>query len=200
MPEQEGERQGACHRKTNETDVHVELILDGGGDGTIRTGVGFLDHMLTHVSKHGRINLAVSAAGDLHVDEHHTVEDVGIALGQALDEALADRSGIERYGWAVVPMDEALVLCSIDISGRGMCVYDADVTAERVGSMATEMVPEFFRAVAMHARMTVHIRKLSGSNAHHVVEAAFKAFGRALAAAAARRPGTSGIPSTKGVL
>jgi len=200
MPQQEPERRGACRRNTNETQVHVELCLDGTGKSTVQTGIGFLDHMLTHVSKHGRIDLALSATGDLHVDDHHTVEDVGIALGQALDEALGDRAGIERYGWAVLPMDEALVLCAVDISGRGMCVYDAAVAAERVGGMATEMAPEFFRAVAMNAHMTVHIRKICGFNAHHVLEAAFKAFGRALAAAVARRPGATDIPSTKGVL
>lgn len=200
MPQQEGQRLAACHRKTNETEVHVEVRLDSDGAGSIQTGVGFFDHMLTHVCKHGRMDLVVSATGDLHVDEHHTVEDVGIALGQALDKALGDRSGIERYGWSLVPMDEALVLCAVDISGRGMCVYEADVAAERVGGMATEMAPEFFRAVAMNARITLHIRKLCGSNAHHILEAAFKAFGRALGAAAALRPGSPGIPSTKGVL
>jgi imidazoleglycerol-phosphate dehydratase len=187
-------------RRTNETDIRIALNLDGAGASTVETGIGFFDHMLTHVAKHGLLDLTLQARGDLHVDDHHTIEDVGILLGQAIDRALGDRSGIVRYGHAVVPMDEALVHCAIDISGRGMSVCDLIMPVERIGSFATEMVPEFFRAVASNARLTVHLRQDSGDNAHHIAEAAFKAFGRALAQAVERSGRVSGVPSTKGVL
>src|ERR1051325_6587587 len=194
------ERTAVIERKTKETNIRVEVDLDGAGESRIATGIGFFDHMLTHVAKHGLLNLTVEAKGDLEIDDHHTVEDVGIALGQALDRALGDRSGIVRYGQAIVPMDEALVLCALDISGRGLSVCEVDVRVERIGEFAAEMVPEFFRAVAHNAGITVHVRQLAGANGHHIVEAAFKAFGRALAQAIAQSERVKGVPSTKGVL
>ena len=187
-------------RKTNETDIEATLNLDGAGAGDIKTGVAFFDHMLNHVAKHSSIDLFVRADGDLEIDDHHTVEDVGIAIGKALGEALGDRAGITRYGDAMVPMDEALTLCAIDISGRGMSVVELDTKAEKVGDFSTEMAPEFFRALAHNAGITVHIRQLSGSNAHHILESAFKAFGRALANSISRTGRSDEIPSTKGVL
>jgi imidazoleglycerol-phosphate dehydratase len=193
-------RRGVVERKTKETEIRVEVDLDGSGASDIATGVGFFDHMLTHVGKHGLLDLTVTAKGDLHIDDHHTVEDVGIALGQALDKALGDRSGIVRYGHAYVPMDEALVLCALDISGRGLSVCSLSVPVERIGDFATETVPEFFRAVAHNAGITLHLHRLSGANGHHIVEAAFKAFGRALAQAVEKSDRVKGVPSTKGVL
>src|SRR2546429_4778842 len=193
-------RRATISRKTNETDIRVELSLDGSGTSTIQTGVGFFDHMLTHVAKHGLLDLTVTAAGDLHIDDHHTVEDVGIALGQALDEALGDRSGITRYGHAYVPMDEALVLCALDISGRGLSVCSLQVPAEKIGDFTAELAPEFFRAIAHNAGITLHIHRFAGANSHHVLEAAFQAFGRALSQAVSRSERVQGIPSTKGVI
>ncbi len=193
-------RTATVERKTNETDITVVINLDGVGEGDIRTGVAFFDHMLNHVAKHGHFDITIRADGDLEIDDHHTVEDVGIALGKAIDIALADRSGINRYGDAFVPMDEALALCAIDISGRGMSVVDLTMPSEKVGDFSTEMVPEFFRAVAHNAGLTVHVRQFSGSNAHHIIEAGFKAFGRALKLATARTGRTDEIPSTKGVI
>lgn len=194
------ERSGTIHRKTNETDIDVTVLLDGSGAAEIETGVGFLDHMLTHVARHSLLDLKVKASGDLHIDDHHTVEDVGIALGKALDEALGDRSGIERYGHAIVPMDEALVGCALDISGRGLSVCRLDVRSEKIGDFSTELVPEFFRALAHNAGITLHVDQLNGKNSHHIIEGAFKAFGRALRQAIARSERVHGIPSTKGVL
>jgi imidazoleglycerol-phosphate dehydratase len=193
-------RCGSIHRKTNETDIEVTVNLDGTGVSEISTGVGFFDHMLNHVARHGLLDLTVRATGDLHIDDHHTVEDVGIALGKALDQALGDRSGIERYGHAIVPMDEALAACALDISGRGLCVCGINTPAERIGDFSTEMVPEFFRAVAHNAGITLHVQLIHGSNSHHIVEGAFKAFGRALRQAVARSERVQGVPSTKGVL
>src|SRR5579871_3737629 len=193
-------RTATIRRKTNETDITLELALDGDGNGDIATGIGFFDHMLTHIARHGLMDLTVRATGDLHIDDHHTVEDVGIALGQALASALGDRSGITRVGSAIVPMDEALVLCAIDISGRGFLASDLAWTTPKLGDFTTELTPEFFRAVAMHAGWTIHLRQLAGANAHHIIEAGFKAFGRAAAQAVARDPRVKGIPSTKGVL
>lgn len=193
-------RTATVERKTNETDISVVINLDGVGEGDIRTGVAFFDHMLNHVAKHGHIDMTIRADGDLEIDDHHTVEDVGIALGKALDIALADRAGINRYGDAFVPMDEALALCAIDISGRGMNVVELIMPSEKVGDFSTEMVPEFFRAVAHNAGLTLHVRQFSGSNSHHIIEAAFKAFGRALKTAASRTGRTDEIPSTKGVI
>lgn len=194
------EREAVVERRTTETDIAVRLNLDGTGESEIHTGVGFFDHMLTHVARHGLLDLSVTAKGDLHIDDHHTVEDVGIAIGNALREALGDRTGIVRYGHAILPMDEALVLCALDISGRGLSVCDLAVPTERIGGFATEMVPEFFRAVAHNAGITLHVRQMAGTNGHHIVEAAFKAFGRALAEAAGRSERVTGIPSTKGAL
>ena len=193
-------RKALIERKTNETDIRLELDLDGSGSSTIETGVGFFDHMLTHVAKHGLFDLTVQAKGDLHVDDHHTVEDVGICLGKALDQALKDRAGITRYGHAYVPMDEALVLCALDISGRGLSVCSLGVASGRIGDFSTEMVPEFFRAAAHNAGITLHLHRLTGSNGHHIVEAAFKAFGRALSEAVTISERAKGVPSTKGVL
>lgn len=195
-----GGRTGTVQRKTNETDILVTIQLDGTGTADVVTGVGFFDHMLNHVARHSLIDLTVKAAGDLHIDDHHTVEDVGIALGKALDQALGDRAGIERYGHAIVPMDEALVGCALDISGRGLSVCRLRASSERVGDFAVEMVPEFFRAVAHNAGITMHVNQLAGENSHHIVEGAFKAFGRALRQAIAVSKRVKGVPSTKGVL
>lgn len=193
-------RRATIQRKTNETDIRIELDLDGDGGSDVATGVGFLDHMLTHIARHGLFNLTVRAHGDLHIDDHHTVEDVGIALGQAFAEALGDRAGIARVGNIAVPMDEALVFCAIDISGRGYLACDLTLPVAKLGDYTTEMTPEFFRAVAVHAGWTLHLRQIAGVNTHHVIEGAFKAFGRAAAQAVAIDPRVKGIPSTKGVL
>ncbi len=187
-------------RKTSETDITLDLAIDGNGASDIATGVGFFDHMLTHIAKHGLLNLTVKATGDLHIDDHHTVEDVGIVLGKALAEALGDRAGITRVGNVAVPMDEALVFCAIDISGRGFLACDLVCSTPKLGDFTTEMVPEFFRAVAVNAGWTVHLRQLAGTNSHHIVESAFKAFGRAMAEAVRVSPRVQGVPSTKGVL
>jgi imidazoleglycerol-phosphate dehydratase len=193
-------RIGKVERETNETDIRVEVYLDGSGASDISTGIGFFDHMLTHVAKHGLLDLTVKATGDLHIDDHHTVEDVGIAFGKALDQALGDRTGLIRYGHSIVPMDEALAGCALDISGRGMSVCSLAVPVEKIGDFATEMVPEFFRAVAHNAGITLHINRMAGSNGHHIIEAAFKAFGRALAEAITISDRVVGVPSTKGVI
>jgi imidazoleglycerol-phosphate dehydratase len=198
MPE--GERTAHVERKTSETEIRLDLVLDGAGSGRIGTGVGFFDHMLTHVARHGLFDLGVEARGDLQIDDHHTVEDIGIVLGKAFAEALGDRSGIARVGNIAVPMDEALVFCAIDISGRGFLAYDLKTPTPKLGDFTTELVPEFFRAVAVNAGWTVHISQWAGTNTHHIVEAAFKAFGRAAAQAVARDPRVTGIPSTKGIL
>jgi len=188
------------HRKTNETDISLSVDLDGSGSSDIATGVGFFDHMLTHISRHGLIDLNVRAKGDTHIDDHHTVEDVGIALGKALAIALGDRASINRVGNVAVPMDEALVFCAIDISGRGFLACDLEFPTPKLGDYTTEMTPEFFRAVAVNAGWTVHLRQLAGTNTHHIVESAFKAFGRAAAQAVEFNSRVVGIPSTKGVL
>jgi len=187
-------------RRTGETDVHVALGLDGTGTGTRKTGVGFLDHMLDLVARHGRLDLEVSASGDLQTGAHHTVEDVGICIGQALDEALGDRAGITRYGQATVPMDEARAACAIDISGRGLCVLEADLPPGAIGNFDHELAEEFFRALAANAKLTLHVVVQAGTNAHHVIEAMFKALARTLRAAVALDPTEQGIPSTKGTL
>ncbi len=193
-------RTAGIERKTNETDIRLTLALDGDGSSEVATGIGFFDHMLTHIARHGLLQLTVQATGDTHVDDHHTVEDVGIALGMALAQALGDRAGITRVGSAAVPMDEALVFCAVDISGRGFLACDLTLPTPKLGAFTTEMVPEFFRAVAVNAGWTLHLRQMAGANTHHIVEAAFKAFGRAAAQAVARDPRVQGIPSTKGVL
>jgi imidazoleglycerol-phosphate dehydratase len=193
-------RTSKIDRKTAETDVHVALALDGTGAGERETGVGFLDHMLDLLARHGRLDLTVHATGDLKTGAHHTVEDVGICLGKALDEALGDRSGITRYGDARVPMDESRAACAIDISGRGLLVFDASLPPGSIGTFDHELVEEFFRAFAMNANLTLHVIVETGTNAHHVIEAAFKATARALRAAVALDPGESRVPSTKGTL
>ncbi len=194
------DRTAEIQRKTRETDVRARLGLDGAGAHRIATGVGFLDHMLTHVAVHGFFDLEVEASGDLHVDAHHTVEDVGIALGQALDRALGDRAGIARYGQAVVPMDEALAQVVLDLSGRAHLSYDDGVGCGKVGELDAELIREFFEALARSASVTVHVRVLAGRNVHHKFEAVFKALGRALDAATRPEPRRAGVPSTKGTL
>ena len=194
-------RQAEISRKTGETDIRVELALDGTGKAKIDTGVGFLDHMLELTARHGRFDLAVFCKGDTRVDDHHSVEDIGIALGQALDKALGDRKGITRYGQMILPMDESLILSAVDLSGRGYLVYDLQIPTEKVGTFDTELTEEFFRALAHNARMTLHIRKLSGSNSHHIIEGAFKSVARSLRQAVRPDPDCpEEIPSTKGVL
>jgi imidazoleglycerol-phosphate dehydratase len=186
-------------RKTRETEVEVAVDLDG-GEVSASTGVGFLDHMIELLGQHGHLGLRVAAEGDLETGAHHTVEDVGIALGQALDAALDDRAGIRRYGYTAVPMDEALGMCAIDISGRPLCLFEADLPPVSIAGFDAELTEEFFRAVASHAKITLHLGTRYGSNAHHMIEACFKAFARALRQAAAIDPGEPGVPSTKGTL
>jgi len=192
-------RTAAKERKTQETEIRLELDLDG-GEAAISTGVGFLDHMLELLARHGRLGLRVEASGDLETGAHHTTEDVGIVLGQALDAALGDRAGIRRYGSALVPMDESLGECAIDISGRPYCAFDARLPATSIAGFDTELAEEFFRAVANSAKLTLHVWVRSGTNAHHMIEAAFKAFARALREAVEIDPGETGVPSTKGTL
>ena len=187
-------------RTTKETRVRLSLALDGSGRGARRTGVGFFDHMLDLLARHGRLDLGVEVDGDLATGSHHTVEDTGIVLGQALDRALGDRSGIARYGEATVPMDEALATCALDISGRPYCAFAAELPPGSIAGFDHEEAEEFFRAVAMAAKLTLHLRMHSGTNAHHVIEAAFKAFARALREAVALDPTETGVPSTKGLL
>jgi imidazoleglycerol-phosphate dehydratase len=193
-------RQTSIDRTTAETEIHLRLALDGSGAGERQTGVGFLDHMLDLLARHGHLELEVRAQGDLQTGAHHTVEDVGICLGQALDQVLGDRSGICRYADATVPMDEARALCAIDISGRGFLSLEAQLAPGAIGNFDHELVEEFFRAVAMNARMTVHLQIQAGNNAHHMIEALFKAFARALRQAVALDPAERGVPSTKGTL
>jgi imidazoleglycerol-phosphate dehydratase len=192
-------RTGEIERKTKETEVRLRLDLDG-GEARIATGVGFLDHMLELLARHGRLGLELEAKGDLATGAHHTTEDVGICIGQAIDQALGDRGGIRRYGFATVPMDEALAECAIDISGRPLTVWDADLPEVSIAGFDVELTEEFFRAVANNAKLTLHLRVRYGSNAHHEIEAAFKAFARALREAVSIDPGESGVPSTKGTL
>jgi imidazoleglycerol-phosphate dehydratase len=192
-------RAAKIERTTGETRVMVELDLDG-GEVQASTGVGFFDHMLDLLGRHGRLGLRVRAEGDLETGAHHTVEDVGIVLGQALDEALGDRARIRRYGHAEVPMDEALAACAIDISGRPLCVFRAELPPVTVAGFDAELTEEFFRAVAGSARLTAHIEVRYGANAHHMIEACFKAFARALRVAVSIDPEETGVPSTKGTL
>jgi imidazoleglycerol-phosphate dehydratase len=188
------------HRVTGETDVSLSLALDGVGAGERETGVGFFDHLLDAVARHGGFDLDVRAKGDLETGPHHTVEDIGLALGQALDESLGDRSGIARFGHAVVPMDEARAACAIDVSGRPYLAFAGEFPAERVEDFDTDLLEEFLRAVANTAKLTLHLEVEAGRNAHHMVEASFKAFARALRQAVAEDPRVSGVPSTKGLL
>jgi imidazoleglycerol-phosphate dehydratase len=192
-------RTAQISRKTSETSVELALDLDG-GEVSAASGVGFLDHMLELVGRHGRLGLRVEASGDLQTGAHHTVEDVGIALGQALDEALGDRAGIRRYGDTAVPMDEALGMCAIDISGRPLFLFEAELPPVSIAGFDSELTEEFFRAVASNAKITLHLAVPYGSNAHHMIEACFKAFARTLRDAVAIDPGEVGVPSTKGTL
>ena len=188
-------------RRTAETDIHLTLDLDGTGAGEIDTGCGFLNHMLTLFKKHGCFDLTVKCVGDTDVDDHHTVEDIGICLGSAFAEALGDMGGINRYGSAILPMDEALILSAVDISGRDTLVYALDVPTEKIGTFDTELVKEFWLGFVRKANVTLHIRQLSGENSHHIVEGAFKSVARSLRQAVAIDPSLNGeIPSTKGVL
>ena len=193
-------REAEITRATRETSVSLRLALDGSGAGTRETGVGFLDHMLDLLARHGRLDLDVSVSGDLETGGHHTVEDTAIVLGQALDEALGDRTGIYRYGDAIVPMDEARAMCAIDISGRPFLRLLAELPAGSTGGFDHELLEEFFRAVANNAKLTLHLEIQAAGNAHHMIEAAFKAFARALRGAVAIDPTEPGVPSTKGVL
>ncbi len=194
-------REARIERKTAETDILLSLNIDGTGKSEIATGVGFLDHMLTLFAKHGRFDLTVKCAGDVKVDDHHSVEDIGISLGKAFSEALGDCRGIKRYGSFLLPMDEALIMCAIDISGRAHLSYGLDIPAQKVGSFDCELVEEFMIAFARNAGLCLHLRQLDGSNSHHIIEGAFKALARALCEACeidARY--ANEIPSTKGVL
>ena len=187
-------------RKTKETDISLHLNLDGTGSSSIHTGIGFFDHMLDGFARHGLFDLKVNVAGDLAVDCHHTIEDTGIVLGNAIKEAVGDKKGIRRYGSCILPMDETLVLCAVDLSGRPYLVFDGEFTTDRVGYMDTEMVKEFFYAISYTAGMNLHIRVLSGGNTHHMIEAMFKAFAKALDQATVIDPRITDILSTKGSL
>ena len=193
-------RTAKIERKTGETDITLSLGLDGTGAGQRETGVGFLDHMLDLLARHGRLDIDVRAEGDLKTGAHHTVEDVGICIGQALDQALGDRNGIYRYGHATIPMDESRASCAIDISGRGYCAFEASFPPGAIGNFDHELAEEFFRAVATNAKLTMHLVVEAGTNAHHMIEASFKALARALRTAVAIDPTEAGVPSTKGTL
>src|SRR6266849_2058546 len=187
-------------RQTKETDVQIRFTLDGSGTAKIRTGLPFLDHMLELFAVHGLFDLTVRAKGDIEVDQHHTVEDIGLVLGSAIDEALGDRKGLRRYAWLELPMDECLVSVALDLGGRPFFASDLKPKTRIVGSFDSTLVPDFFVALCQGARCTLHIRQLAGGNTHHLLEAAFKAFGRALAAASRRDPRRRGVPSSKGVI
>ena len=194
-------RQAQINRTTGETDIQINLDLDGKGISSIDTGVGFLDHMLMLFAKHGRFDLQVQCKGDTNVDDHHSVEDIGIALGQAFSMALGDKKGITRYGSMLLPMDESLILSAVDLSGRGLLVYELQIPTEKVGTFDTELTEEFFRALAHNGGMTLHLKQISGKNSHHIIEGAFKSIARSLKAAVALDPAMKNeIPSTKGVL
>ena len=187
-------------RKTKETDIELRLDIDGSGKGKIYTGVGFFDHMLNGMARHGFMDLDVSVKGDLEVDDHHTIEDCGIVLGKAIAQAVGNKAGIKRFGSCILPMDETLAMCAVDLSGRPYFNYDVEFPAEMAGDMHTEMVREFFYAVSYSAGMNIHIKLMDGCNAHHIAEAVFKAFGRALDEATTRDPRISDVLSTKGSL
>ena len=194
-------RTAQIERKTVETDISLRLDLDGSGESSISSGVGFLDHMLTLFARHGGFDLTLSCVGDTETDDHHSVEDIGICLGRAVKEALGDKRGICRYGDTVLPMDEALVLTAVDISGRGMLCFDLPIPTEKVGTFDTELVEEFFTAFCANAGLTLHIRELAGRNSHHIIEACFKSFARSLRKAVAiDQAFADDLPSTKGVL
>ncbi len=194
------QRIGEVSRKTNETNIKVKIIIDGDKERSIKTDVPFMDHMLDLFAAHGQFGLAIDASGDTMVDGHHTVEDIGICLGQALNIALKDKKGITRYGYAAIPMDEAMVTAVIDISNRPYLVFNVDLPSERIGNFDTELVPEFFRALVYHSGINLHLNLQYGTNTHHITEACFKAFARALKQAAAIDENNTGIPSTKGML
>lgn len=201
MNRSEGKRCAEIVRNTRETQINLALALDGSGLCTINTGVGFLDHMLTLFASHGNFDLEIQCSGDTQVDDHHSVEDIGICLGMAFAEALGSMAGIYRYGNIILPMDEALILCAADISGRCHLEYDLSIPTEKVGTFDTELVREFFLAFVRKAGITLHFKQLSGMNSHHIIECAFKAFARTMRQAAAIDPAQQGrIPSTKGVL
>lgn len=194
-------RRSDISRKTAETDIRLTLTLDGTGKSDIQTGVGFLDHMLTLFARHGAFDLSLSCKGDTNVDDHHSVEDIGIALGEAFREALGEKRGVRRYGDVTLPMDEALILAAVDLSGRGGFYGDLHIPAQKVGTFDTELTEEFFIALARNGGMTLHVRQLAGQNSHHIIEGAFKAVARALRTAVSVDPDFAGdIPSTKGVL
>lgn len=193
-------RTAALERNTKETKIKLSLNLDGSGEADVHTGIGFFDHMLNSFARHGFFNLTLQVEGDLEVDTHHTIEDVGIVLGKAIKEAIGDKRSMVRYGSVILPMDEALLLCSLDLCGRPYLVYNLTLEREFVGDMETEMVREFFYAVSYGAEMNLHIRQLEGSNCHHIIEAAFKAFAKALDAATALDPRITDVLSTKGSL
>ncbi|HEY1458365.1 MAG TPA: imidazoleglycerol-phosphate dehydratase HisB [Solirubrobacteraceae bacterium] len=193
-------RQATIERTTGETAVRLQLTLDGTGAGQRSTGIGFLDHMLDLLARHGRMDLDVNVSGDLQTGAHHTAEDTAIVLGQALDQALSDRVGITRYGSAVVPMDEARAACAIDVSGRPFTLFEAELPPGATGGFEHELTEEFFRAFANQAKLTLHLQVQAGTNAHHMIEAAFKAFARALREAVSIDPSERGVPSTKGTL
>ncbi|MBI4743720.1 MAG: imidazoleglycerol-phosphate dehydratase HisB [Actinobacteria bacterium] len=194
------DRTGSVKRKTTETSIEFFLNLDGKGDSEVETGIPFLNHMLILFAKHGLFDMRIEAKGDLDIDGHHTVEDLGICLGQAIKECLGDKSGIERYGFSILPMDETLVLVSLDISGRPYLVYEVDLPVEIIGSYDTSLTVEFLQAVVNTLGLTLHVRLLSGKNTHHIIEAVFKALAKALSQAVGINPRISGIPSTKGML
>lgn len=194
------ERIGTIERNTKETQIKLSLQLDGTGKSDISTGIGFFDHMLEGFSKHGFFDLSVHAKGDLHVDGHHTVEDVGIVLGQAIRQAVGDKAGMKRFGYFILPMDDALALCAVDLGGRAYFSFDREFQTERVGDFETQLVTEFFYALASNAQMNLHIRLLAGQNDHHKIEAIFKAFGKALDQAVSMDERISGVLSTKGSL
>ncbi|MGF7430777.1 imidazoleglycerol-phosphate dehydratase HisB [Thermoanaerobacterium thermosaccharolyticum] len=193
-------REAEVNRKTAETEVYVKINIDGAGKSDIKTGIGFLDHMLNLFSKHGLFDLQVEAKGDLYVDSHHTVEDIGITLGQAFFKALGDKTSIKRYGLSYVPMDEALIRAVVDISGRPYLYYDLELKMQVLGNFETETVEDFFRAFAYNSYITLHVEQLHGKNTHHIIEGAFKALGRSLDEATKIDDRIDGIPSTKGVL
>jgi len=194
-------RTATIQRTTAETDISLALNLDGSGKGELNTGIGFLDHMLSLFARHGHFDLLVSCKGDTGVDDHHSAEDIGIALGEALKAALGDKRGIRRYGNLLLPMDEALVLCALDLSGRATLRYRASIPSQKIGTFDTELIQEFFLALSRTAGITLHIQQLDGENSHHIAEAMFKAFGRALKEAVSIDPDAADeIPSTKGVL
>ncbi len=193
-------RRVTLQRQTRETDIAISLDLDGGGTARIGTGIGFFDHMLTALAAHARFDIALTCHGDLHVDPHHSVEDVGIVLGDALRQALGDKQGLVRFGHAYTPLDEALARAVVDLSGRPYLVFEADFRARMIGALPTELIEEFFRALAVHGRLCLHLEALRGRNSHHIAEAIFKATARALAMAVARDPRVAGVPSTKGTL